>query len=228
MFVRNRITRRGVLIALAGLALVMSVACGKKSGADKALSAEKEAAKEAAGTFAPSNANAQNDYAKPFLTEEKLTRFIESLQEDVNPFEVLFKGGAGGQMMNMSEIEKRAQEFNGFARKYGFADFGDYTAVWGRILVGDMMIASEQMKKDLIKGMEESIQSAEENLKKPDLSPDMRSIYEEQIKSARETIEESQKPDDTSGLNAADQALVAKYKPQIDEAAKKFNKNPGN
>lgn len=216
---RVQISGRWVLIGLLGFALVASAACGKKSGAEKALSVAKEATPAAAGTFVPSNANAQNDYAKPFLTDEKMTRFIESLQEDVNPFEVLFKGG---QMMNMSDIAKRAQEYNGFAQKYGFADFGDYMAVWGRIMVGDMMIASEKMKKDMIKGMEESIRNGEENLKKPDLSADMRAIYEEQVKGAKASIEEFQKPDEAPGLNAEDLALVAKYKAQIDEATKKF------
>jgi uncharacterized protein YqeY len=213
------ISGRWLLVGLVGFVLVASAACGKKTGAEKAFSA----AKAASESLVPSNA--QNDYMKPYLTDEKVTKFIESLQEDVNPFEVLFKGG---QMMNMSDIEKRTQEYNGFARKYGFADFGDYMAVWGRIMVGDMMIAGEKMKTDMIKGMEESILSAEENLKKPDLSPDMRTIYEEQIKSAKTSIEEFQKPDDTSGLNAEDLALVAKYKAQIDEATKKYKNNPGN
>lgn len=222
---RNLVSGKGVLIPLAVLALVMSFACGKKSGAEKAFSAAKEAAKEAATTVAPSGAGAPNDYAKPYLTEEKMAKFIESLKEDVNPFEVLFKGG---QMMNMSDIEKRAQEYNGFAQKYGFADFGDYMAVWGRIMVGDMMIASEKMTKDMVKGMEDSIRIAEENLAKPDLNAEMRTIYEEQIKNAKTSIADMNKPSDTSGLNAEDLALVAKYKAQIDEATKKFNKQPGN
>jgi uncharacterized protein YeeX (DUF496 family) len=222
---RNLVSGKGVLVLLAGLALVMSFACGKKSGAEKAFSAAKEAAQQAAGKVAPAPANVQNDYTKPYLTEEKMTKFIESMKEDVNPFEVLFKGG---QMMNMSDIEKRAQEYNGFAQKYGFADFADYMAVWGRIMVGDMTIAGEKMKKDMIQGMEDAIKSAEEQLKKPDLSPDMRTMYEEQIKNSKESIEGFQKPDEAPGLNAEDVALVAKYKAQIDEATKKFNKKPGN
>ncbi len=222
---RNLVSGKGVLVLLAALALVMSFACGKKSGAEKAFSAAKEAAKEAAATVAPSGAGAANDYTKPYLTDEKMTKFIESMKEDVNPFEVLFKGG---QMMDMRDIEKRAQEYNGFAQKYGFADFGDYMAVWGRIMVGDMMIASDKMTKDMVKGMEDSIRNAEEQLKKPDLSADMRTMYEEQIKNAKTSIEDMNKPSDTSGLNAEDVAMVAKYKAQIDEATKKFNKKPGN
>jgi hypothetical protein len=222
---RIRFSGKSVFVLLAVIALVLSFACGKKSGAEKALSAAKEAAQEAAGTVIPSNANAQNDYTKPYLTDEKMTKFVESLQEDVNPFDVLFKGG---QMMNMSDIEKKTKEYNGFAQKYGFADFGDYMAVWGRIMIGDMMIASEKMTKDMIKGMEDTIRIAEENLSKPDLNAEMKTIYEEQIKSAKTSIEESQKPDDTSDLNAEDLALVAKYKAQIDEATKKYQTKPGN
>jgi len=219
-----RISGKGVLVLMAVVALVLSFACGKKSDAEKAFSAAKEAAREAGSTVSSTGAGAQNDYMKPYLTDAKMAKFIESLQEDVNPFEVLFKGG---QMMRMSDIEKRAQEYNGFARKYGFADFGDYMAVWGRIMVGEVTIAGEKMKTDMIKGMEDSIKAAEEQLKKPDLNAEMRTIYEEQIKSGKTSIEEFQKPDDSSGLNAEDLALVAKYKAQIDEATKKYKNNPG-
>ena len=211
---------KSVLIGLAALALVMSFACGKKGGAEKAA----EAVAAAAGTVAPAGRGAQNDYMTPYLTDEKMAKFIESLKEDVNPFEVLFKGG---QMANLRDIEKRAEEYNGFARKYGFADFGDYMAVWGRIMVGDMTIASQEWTKKTIQGMEETIKIAEENLKKPDLPAEMKTIYEDQIKSAKESIADMSKPDESPGLNAEDLALVAKYKAQIDEATKKYKANPG-
>lgn len=221
MRLRNRISGRSVVILVAVLALAMSFACGRKSGVEKAVSE----AKEAASAVVPSSAGAQNDYMKPYLTDGKMAKFIESLQEDVNPFEVLFKGG---QMMKMSDIEKRAQEYNGFARKYGFADFGDYMAVWGRIMVGDMTISSREWTKKTIQGMEESIRIAEEQLKKPDLNAEMRTIYEDQIKSGKESIADMSKPDESPSLNAEDLALVAKYKAQIDEAVKKYKSNPGN
>jgi len=198
---------------LVGIGLVASTACGKKTEAEKALSA----AKAVSESMVPSNA--QNDYMKPYLTDEKMVKFIESLQEDVNPFEVLFK--QGGQMMQMTEIQKRAEEFSGFARKYGFADFSDYTAVWGRIMVGEMLVAAEDMKKGTIEMWEKSIQSAEESLKKPDLDAETRKMYEDQIASGKTSIEDLKKPD-TSSLNEADLALIAKYKAQIDEATKKF------
>jgi len=210
---RVRISGRWVLVGLVGIGLVASTACGKKTEAEKALSA----AKAVSESMVPSNA--QNDYMKPYLTDEKMVKFIESLQEDVNPFEVLFK--QGGQMMQMTEIQKRAEEFSGFARKYGFADFSDYTAVWGRIMVGEMLVAAEDMKKGTIEMWEKSIQSAEESLKKPDLDAETRKMYEDQIASGKTSIEDLKKPD-TSSLNEADLALIAKYKAQIDEATKKF------
>jgi hypothetical protein len=219
-----RISGRSVVIVAMVMALALSFACGKKSGAEKAAEAVQEIARKAADAPSPSNAGAANDYMKPYLNDAKMAKFIESLQEDVNPFEVLFKGG---QMMKMSDIEKRAEEYNGFARKYGFADFGDYMAVWGRIMVGDMMISSQEWTRKTIQGMEESIRIAEEQLKKPDLNPEMRAIYEDQIKSAKSSIEDMSKPDESPGLNAEDLALVAKYKAQIDEATKKYKSNPG-
>ena len=218
---RVRISGRWVWVGLVGLGLVASTACGKKSSAEKALSA----AKAVSESMVPSNV--QNDYMKPYLTDEKMVKFIESLQEDVNPFEVLFKQGAGGRMIQMTEIQKRAEEFSGFARKYGFADFSDYTAVWGRIMVGEMLVAAEDMKKSTIEMWEKSIQSAEESLKKPDLDAETRKLYEDQIAGGKTSIEDLKKPD-TSSLNEADLALVAKYKTQIDEATKKYKQNQGN
>ncbi len=223
MHLKVRNSGRIAVIIVAVMVLAMSFACGKKSGAEKAAEAVQGIARKAADAT-PANVGAANDYMKPYLTDAKMAKFIESLQEDVNPFEVLFKGG---QMMKMSDIEKRAEEYNGFARKYGFADFGDYMAVWGRIMVGDMTISSQEWTKKTIQGMEESIRIAEEQLKKPDLNAEMKTIYEDQIKSSRTSIEEMSKPDESPSLNAEDLALVAKYKAQIDEATKKYKSNPG-
>jgi hypothetical protein len=219
MRMKSRFIGKGVLVGLAVVALVLSFACGKKGGAAKAIDAAKEAAEAVTGSAAPvSSAAAANDYMKPYLTDEKVSKFVESLQEDVNPFEVIFKGG---QKMDFRDMEKRASEYNGFAQKYGFKDFADYMAVWGRIMVGDMTIASEKMSADMVKGMEDTIRNAEEQLQKPDLNAEMRKIYEEQIVDAKKTIEEWQKPDEKPSLNADDLALVAKYKAQLDEAMKK-------
>ncbi len=96
-------------------------------------------------------------------------------------------------------------------------------AVWGRITVGQMLIAAEEMNKSSIEWMQKSVATAEENLKKPDLSPEMKSMYEEQLASSKKSLEDMQKPDTSdSSLNADDLALVVKFKAQIEEATKKF------
>jgi hypothetical protein len=77
--------------------------------------------------------------------------------------------------------------------------------------------------------LQNSIKSAEESLKKPDLNADMKKMYEEQIVSSKKSIEEMQKPStSSSSLNDADLALVQKYKPQIEEATKKFKETQPN
>ncbi len=213
---RVRYHEIGILVGVSALILVMSTGCGKGREAEKAMSA----AKAIAETATPSGA--QNDYMQAYLTDEKMSKFISSLQEEINPFEVMFK--EGGQARGMADLQNRIEEFNGYARKYGFADYADYMAVWGRIMVGEMVIGSEEMTKGMIVSMEEMIKSAEESLKKPDLDPEMKKIYEEQIVSSRKSIEDMQKPEEAS-MNAADVALVAKYKAQLDEATKKFKNN---
>ncbi len=201
-----------IAVVIAGLALTS--ACGKKNAAEQAMSI----AKSASETMVPTSV--QNDYSKPYLTEEKMQKFLESLKEEFNPLGILAKGG---QSSSYSDLKDKIEEYNAFAKKYGFADYADYMAVWGRITVGGMEIAAEEMNKSGIQMMQDSIKSAEENLKKPDLSPEMKSIYEEQIKSSQKSLEEMQKPDTSSKqLNAQDMALVLKYKAQIDEATKKL------
>jgi hypothetical protein len=210
----KRVSWKWVLVGIVIVGLSLTVACGKKNAAEQAM----EIAKSMTHGMVPTSA--QNDYTKPYLTEEKMQKFIESLKEEINPFEVVFKGGQGGNLM---DLKNKLEEYNAYAKKYGFADYADYMAVWGRITVGQLEIASQEMTKSSVKMMEDSIKTAEENLKKPDLSSEMKSMYEEQIKSSQKSLEEMQKPS-TSGktLNDDDMALVLKYKAQIEEATKKF------
>jgi len=194
----------------------MTTGCGKARDAERAMSA----AKAISETVTPSDA--QNDYMQAYLTDEKMAKFISSLQEEINPFEALFK--EGGQARGMADLQNRIEEFNGYARKHGFADYADYMAVWGRIMVGEMVIGSEEMTKSMITSMEEAIKSAEESLQKPDLDPEWKKMYEQQIVDSRKSIEDMQKPQEAT-MNAADVALVAKYITQLEEATKKFKNN---
>jgi hypothetical protein len=212
-----RISWMSVLVGALCLGLVLTSACKKKSPAEEAMSIAESLAKN----ITPNNV--QNDYTKPYLTEEKMAKFIESLQEEMNPFDVVFKGG---QTQNLTDLKDKMEAFNAYAKKYGFNDYYDYMAVWGRITVGEMMIGAKDMLKGTTEWLQKSITEAEENLKKPDLSPEMKTAYEEQIASGKKSLEDMNKPD-TSGsqLNESDIALVAKYKAQIEEATKKFKEN---
>jgi len=155
--------------------------------------------------------NVANDYSKPYLTDEKMQQFLASMKEEHNPLELVFKQGGG--MQDPSSMAGRIDEFNSFARKYGFQDYQDYTGVWGRITVGEMQIWGAKTFEDMISG-------AQAELKKPDLAPEMRKVYEDQITTAQKGLDDMNKK--SSSLNAADMELIKKYKDQIDAAQKKY------
>lgn len=204
----------GVAVGVMCVVLALTVACGKRNAAEQAFQIAKEMTK------GMSPKSEQNDYTKPYLTEEKMQKFIESLKESMNPFDVVLKGG---QTQSLMGLKDKMEEFNSYAKKYGFNDYYDYMAVWGRITVGEMMVAAKDMEKGTVEMLQNSVKSAEENLKKPDLSPDMKKMYEDQIVSSKKSIEDMQKPStSSSSLNDSDLALVQKYKTQIEEATKKF------
>ena len=161
----------------------------------------------------------RNDYTKPYLTDEKITRLIDSMKEEHNPLEMIFKKGGG--INTVGDMQGRVQEFNVFARKYGFQDYQDYTAVWGRVLVGQTAIWAEGMQQDALKMIQANIDNANKELQKPDLSPDMRKVYQEQVTSGQKSLADMQKQ--KPALNDADMALVKRYLPQIEEADKKYN-----
>lgn len=171
-----------------------------------------------AGMFSPSTttgpAAAARDYSKPYLTEDKMQKFLASTKEEHNPLELIFK--PGGQMQSPASMGARIDEFNSFARKYGFQDYQDYTAVWGRIVAGQMQIAGQEMFEGMIRG-------AQAELKKPDLAPEMRKVYEDQIATAQKNIDNMNNNPSRSALNSNDIGLVKKYKAQIEAAQKKYD-----
>ncbi len=201
-----------LIILASGLAFL---SCGSK---------EKPAAGEpGTSTMTPSGPakSAQQDYTRPYLTEEKMAKFIASMKEERNPFELIFKEGGQG----LGDIQDRLPEYNAYAQKYGFQDYSDYISVWGRITVGEMMLWSESLNASSIKSMQDSIARAEEELKKPDLDPEMKKIYEDQIVGYKKSIADMQgEKKDESSLNVADLELVKKYKPGLDQAAEKYKK----
>jgi hypothetical protein len=155
--------------------------------------------------------NVADDYSKPYLTDAKMQQFLASMREEHNPLELIFKQGGG--MQDASSLAGRIDEFDSFARKYGFQDYQDYTGVWGRIMVGEMQILGAKTFEDMISG-------AQKELKKPDLAPEMRKVYEDQIATAQKGLDEMGKK--SSSVNASDMELIKKYKDQIDAAQKKY------
>jgi len=155
--------------------------------------------------------NAANDYSKPYLTDEKMQQFLASMKEEHNPLELIFKQGGG--MQDSSTIASRMDEFNSFAHRYGFQDYQDYTGVWGRIMAGEMQLWGVATFQDMISG-------AQKELQKPDLAPEMRKVYEDQITTAQKGLDDMNKK--SSSVNAADMELIKKYKDQIDAADKKY------
>jgi len=156
-------------------------------------------------------ASAANDYTKPYLTDDKMQKFLSSMQEEHNPLELIFK--PGGQMQNPGSMNERIDEFNSFAHKYGFQDYQDYTSVWSRITAGEMQLWGAKTFEDMISG-------AHAELKKPDLAPEMRKVYEDQIISSQKALDDLNKK--STSVNAADMELVKKYKDQIEAARKKY------
>jgi len=190
-----------VPLLLAGVLITTSCQSSKPAGSAGMLSSPATRAAQ----------NAATDYSKPYLTDEKMQQFLSSMKEEHNPLELVFK--QGGQMQNPSTLGGRIDEFNSFARKYGFQDYQDYTGVWGRIMVGEMQLWGAKTFEDMISG-------AQSELKKPDLAPEMRKVYEDQITTAQKGLDDMGKK--SSSVNAADMELIKKYKDQIDGAEKKY------
>lgn len=214
----KRPARRLIIPAIPVLALLVLVACGKKEPAAPATAGGTTAA-PAAPASVPGGGDPTRDYKLAYLDDAKMAQFINSLQEPVNPFEMVLKGGG----MKFSSIQKEAEKLNAYAQRFGFKGYEDYMAVWGRITVAEMTVAAQGMKKGAIDMIARMKQNAEEQLKRSDLSPEERQSYEQQAADNAKSLEEMQKPDESS-MNAQDLALYMKYKEQIEAAVKKFKK----
>lgn len=199
-------------ILLVAAVVLACVSCGKQSGSSFV----------APGSPGPVRAkSALNDYSKSYLTDDKVQKLINSMQEGKNPFDFLF--GKSDKAANLTSLATAVPELETFSRKYGFDGYEDYMAVWGRVAAGEAAMMAEEMINGARQSMQESIQSAQEQLKKPDLSPDMRKMYEDQISGMQQSLDEMNKPNSASTLNEADLEVYKKYKDQIAAAEKKYN-----
>jgi len=224
MSLKTKWLRTGWIVC--ALIPLLAVACGKKQGpATSEQAAKEQAATETTAQVKKTATSGDpiRDYKVAYLTAEKMEKFIESMKEEMNPFDVIFKGG---QTSSFSAMKDEVEKFNTFARKYGFKGYEDYTAVWGRITVGEMLIGAEEMNKGFKEMYEKMIADAEKSLKEPNLNPEMKKSYEEQITSSKKALEDLNKSQESS-LSEDDLNLIKKYKPQIDEATKKYKPKTG-
>jgi hypothetical protein len=225
MLLKTKVRRTGWIVC-ALIPLLVVVACGKKQGPATSEQATKEQTateKATAATGGVESSDPLRNYKVAFLTDEKMEKFVESLKEEMNPFDVLLKGG---QMRSSSAMKNEVERFNTFAQKYGFKGYEDYVAVWGRITVGEAEIGAEEMTKGLKESMEKMAADAEKSLKDPNLNPEMKKAYEDQIVSSKKSAEDLSKTQ-ASTLNENDLNLIKKYKAQIEEATKKYKQKPG-
>ena len=205
------------------LLVLGAASCGKKQEPD-ASKAAGSAAGQPAGQLAA--AAPKQDFSKPYLTDDNVQRFIASMKEARNPFGFIFKDR--GEVRDLSDLKARVEELNAFARKHGFKDYEDYITVSARITMAMMLQATDAMTKgitDMTKGMhDQMLKQAEEALKQPNLDPEMRKMYQEQVESSKKALAEAGK--ETGGieaarnegvLNDADLAIIKKHKAQLDQ-----------
>jgi hypothetical protein len=195
--------------AIFGLFLLLASGCGNKAPGRVSGSGSSPSRSASSG---------RSDYSQPALTEQKMARFLESMQEEKNPLEFIFK--PGGQMRGFADMKNKEAELNAYSVKCGFSDYREYIDTWGRVTVGEIQLSAAKMMKGLSESTEKTVKAAEEKLKEPSLTAEQRQMYTEQIEQGRKSIADLTKSN-SGGLNAADLALVEKYAPQLDAAAKK-------
>ncbi len=194
-------------LTIAAATLLAFAGCGRKEAPASGSAASSEQA-----------SSGKSDYSKPALTEEKLTRFIDSMQEEKNPLEFIFN--PGGAMHGVAEMKAKEVELNAYARKYGFKDYVEYIDTWGRVMVGQLQLSSAKMFQDLAESNRKSIAEAEAKLKDPSLTSEQRTMYTEQLAENKKSLADLTKTDSDS-LNAPDLGLVEKFSDRINAASKK-------
>jgi len=160
------------------------------------------------------------DPRAPYLTDELMTRFVESMRADANPFDFLFRaqhgGGEEGKPAGNYGPE-RLEKMNAFARGFGLAGAEEYFQIWTRIMLAEMTDLAESaraMGDDMARLLEKRLQ-------RPDLPEAERRDLEEQLRQVKERFA----AEDVRGstLNSADVEVVRRFQGAIDEALVKWN-----
>jgi hypothetical protein len=207
-------------LLLGVMACLCLSACGKSDDASSSGGSSGDSGGSESGSKAASSESLKpwEDTSKPYLSDQKMGDFISSLKAENSPFDEISKGtvtplNASGKM----------NAFEAAAKKHGFASGEEYFGAWMRINSANTLVMQEESNRSLIKMQEESIKTAQEALKRPDLTAEMREAYENQVKGAQEAIQAMNQPVE-GGLNAQDLATFKKHKAAFEEAMKKWTK----
>ena len=153
------------------------------------------------------------DPAKPYLTEKKMGDFVASLKDPKTPFDAFAKG------LTAFNAEGRMAEFEASAKRHGFESADEYMGAWMRIMGASTQVQMDESIEGIVKGQEDALKTAEEALKKPDLTPEMKELYQNQAQGARQAIEAYKQPRD-GGVNAQDIATFKKHRAEFEAAFK--------
>jgi len=159
-----------------------------------------------------------DDVKKPYLSDKNMSGFIESLKDANGPFDAVSKG-----KVTALNAQGRMEDFEASAKKHGFASGEEYLGAWMRIGAARMQIMTDEGNQAMIKMQEESIASAQEMLKKPDITPEIKQSLEDRIKASTETLKTLKEPRE-EGVNAKDVETFKKHQAAFDEAMKKWSK----
>jgi hypothetical protein len=159
------------------------------------------------------------DPTKAYLTDDKMTRFVDSMRAEANPFDFLFRMNSGDEAAKPHAQlgSERLAQLDGFARKFGLAGAEEYFQIWTRIMLAEMSELAESARQM----GDEAAALLEKRLQRPDLPETERQDLQKQL----EQVKERFAAEDVRGatLNSADLEVVRKYKGDIDEALKRWN-----
>ena len=197
--------------------LLLLAACGKAEDPSPDSSDGGGGSKPSSSTGAEAE-KPWDDVKKPYLSDKNMGGFIESLKDANGPFDAVSKG-----KVTAFNAQGRMEEFEASAKKHGFASGEEYMGAWMRIGAARMQIMTDEGNQAMIKMQEESIASAQEMLKKPDITPEIKQSLEDRIKASTEALKTLKEPRE-EGVNAKDVETFKKHQAAFDEAMKKWSK----
>jgi len=197
---------------------LLFAACGKAEEPSSGSSDGGGSDPAAASKAEKDGGNPWDDLSKPCLNDKNMDNFVESLTDPAGPFDAVSKG-----KVTAFNAQGRMAEFDAAAKKHGFANGEEYLGAWMRIGAARTQIMTDEANQSMIQMQEEVIKSAKEGLKRPDVTPEMRQSYEDQIKGATESLRALKQPRE-GGVNAKDIETYKKHQAAFEEAMKKWSK----